>query len=218
VRLLVTIQTIIPAACGGPDSFNKAYGCRRKPLLSWSVTGRFIVDPDVLTEMVWRLSLFYGKCLVAGEINSDRGTLMSIHQRGGRVYFQKQWNNREQKETNSMGWKTDENSRKFCLAEIGKGIREYANIDPMTGHSKERIEIYLAPVLDELEAFVRLSSGREEAMSGKHDDHVLGSSIGLCCLDQATTYHVVQGQMMNNPGFGNEDGQETQGRVKGTYT
>jgi hypothetical protein len=170
--------------------------------------------------MVWRLALYYGNCLVAGEINSDRGTLMSIHQRGGKVYFQKQWNKREQMETNSMGWKTDESSRRHALGELGKGIREYANFNPITGHSKERIEVYIAPILDEFECFIRRSNGREEAMAGKHDDHVLGISIGLCCLDQATTYHQVRGHLMNNDPavFGNEDQQNGGARVRGTYT
>ena len=159
----------------------------------------FIWDPDVLTEMVWRLMLYYGNCLLAGEINSDRGTLMNIHQRGGNVYFQKQWNKREQKDTNSLGWKTDEASRRHLISELGKGIREFANFDPMTGHSKERAEIFLAPILDEAEVFIRKNDGREEAMEGKHDDLIISSGIALCCMDQATTYHRPAGHLMSEP-------------------
>lgn len=176
----------------------------------------FIDDPDILTEMVWRLAVYYGNCLVAGEINSDRGTLMLIHQRGGKVYFQKQWNKREQKETNAMGWKTDEHSRARLIGELGKGIREYTNFDPVHGPSKERVEVYLPPVLDEYESFIRLSTGREEAMSNKHDDHVIGSGIGLCCLDQATTYHRPQGHRIGDP-FEDES-PNARKRVQGTYT
>ena len=173
-------------------------------------------DPDVLTEKVWMLALYYGNCLVAGEINGDRGMLMSLHQRGAKIYFQKQWNKREQQETNSMGWKTDEHSRRRMIAEVGKGIREYANFDPVTGHSKERIEIYLAPILDEAEAFIRKSNGREEAMQGKHDDLIFATGISLCVLDQATTYHRPQGFRVADP-F--EDAPiNDRIRVKGTYT
>lgn len=156
----------------------------------------FIVDPDVLTEMVWRLALFYGNCLVAGEINSDRGTLMSIHQKGGKVYFQKQWNKREQTETNSMGWKTDEHSRNRLIAELGKGIREYANFDPLHGQSKERVEIYLAPVLDECESFVRKSKGREEAMAGKHDDCFVAGTQILTPIGQRPIEAVLVGDLV----------------------
>lgn len=157
------------------------YLAKKKYTLIW--------DQDILTEEVYRLALFYGNAMVCNEINTDRGMAMTLRERGINVLVQKQWNKREQKETNSLGWKTDQFSRGKLIGELGKGIREFANFDPLTGHSKERIEIYLAPILDECEAFVRLSSGREEAMQGKKDDNVIASGIALCCLDQAITYH-----------------------------
>jgi hypothetical protein len=156
----------------------------------WTRERKFVLqwDIDILAEQVWRLSLYFGNCVIVPEMNMDRGLVELLKVKNANLYIRKLWNKREQVESNAYGWVTDKETRGMLISELGKGIREFANIDPITGHSKERVELFLAPIIDEAETFIVRQNGRAEAMQGKHDDQIFGSGIGLCCLDQATTY------------------------------
>lgn len=135
-------------------------------------TRKFICrwDIDVLTEKVWRLLLYYGNCLLVPEMNMERGMVELLRLKNANIYIRPMWNKREQKETNALGWTTTSETRGRIISELGRGIREFANIDPVRGHSQERVEIFLSPILDEAETFIRKENGREEAMQGQHDD------------------------------------------------
>jgi hypothetical protein len=151
-------------------------------------------DIDVLTDQVWRAALYFGNCMIIPEMNMERGMVELLKLKGANIYIRKLWNKREQIESNAYGWVTTPETRGRIVTELAKGIREFGNIDPIRGHSVERVEIFLPPILDEIETFILRENGRAEAMQGKHDDLVLSAGIGLCCIDQATTYQRPQGQ------------------------
>lgn len=181
-------------------------------------TKKFICrwDIDVLTEKVWRLLLYYGNCMLVPEMNMERGMVELLRLKNAKILLRPMWNKREQKETNALGWQTTGENRGRIISELGRGFREFANVDPIKGHSQDRVEIFLTPILDEAEVFIKKESGREEAMQGKKDDLIFSSGIALCCLDQATTYHRPQGARIGDP-FEDKD-EFSARRVKGTYT
>ncbi len=75
-------------------------------------------DIDVLEEQVWRLCLYYGRCLIVPEMNADRGLVELLKQRNGAIiYVRVLFNKREQKEQNAFGWYTDPKTREAILRE-----------------------------------------------------------------------------------------------------
>jgi hypothetical protein len=151
-----------------------AWESRRSYELRW--------DIDVLEEQIWRLSQYYGNCVIVPEVNMDRGLIELLKLRGSaNIYPRKFFNQREQKETNAYGWKTDASTREVAIENLARAIREY-------GRDGEGVEILCPITLSELQTFVVKSNGRSEAMPGKHDDCVLQTAIGLITIDGATTF------------------------------
>lgn len=139
-------------------------------------------DIDVLEAQVWKLSQYYGNCIVAPEINMDRGLIELLKLRpGSNIYVRKIFNRREQKEDLVYGWKTDKTTREAIIENLARAIREH-------GNPGEGLEILCPITLAELQSFIVKMSGRSEAMPGKHDDCVLQTAIGLMCLEAATVY------------------------------
>lgn len=184
----------------------------RKYTLQW--------DIDVLEEYVWKLMCYYQAILVP-EMNMERGMVELIKLRGGNIIIQDVPNRRENTQSARYGVYTyggaNGGIRAAYIGELVKGIREYAVFDPIRGRSQERCEIHSAIVLDECETFIKLKSGREEAMQKKKDDNVLCASIALSCIDVATTYHRPQGIPKGDP-FDDRDDVMSSRRVQGTYT
>lgn len=150
-----------------------AWERQRKYALRW--------DIDVLEEQVWRLAQYYGNCIIAPEINMDRGLIELLKTRAANLYVRKIFNRREMKEDLVYGWKTDPSTREAMIENLARAIREH-------GKDAEGLEIYCPITLAELQAFIVKMNGRSEAMPGKHDDCVLQLAIGLITIDSATTY------------------------------
>lgn len=139
-------------------------------------------DIDVLEDQIWRLAQYYGNCMIVPEMNMDRGLVELLKLRiGANIYVRQILNRREQTMQNAYGWVTDERTRKAIVDNLARAIREQ-------GKDGEGIEILCPITLAELQSFITKSNGRSEAMSGKHDDCVLQTAIGLMCLNGATTY------------------------------
>lgn len=139
-------------------------------------------DIDVLEEQIWRLSQYYGNCIIAPEINMDRGLIELLKTRGtANLYVRTLFNRREQKEDLVYGWKTDPTTREAIIENLARAIREH-------GKDAEGLEILCPITIAELQAFVVKKNGRSEAMQGKHDDCVLQTAIGLMTINSATTY------------------------------
>lgn len=150
----------------------------------WQRSKKYVLrwDIDVLETNVWRLAQYYGNCMIAPEINMDRGLIELLKLRAGaNIYVRKLMNRREQKEDLVYGWKTDPSTREAMIENLARAVREH-------GKDAEGFEIFCPITLAELQAFVVKKNGRSEAMTGKHDDCVIQVAIGLICIDSAITY------------------------------
>jgi hypothetical protein len=142
---------------------------------------QLIWDIDVLSERVWRLANYFGDCTIVVENNLDRGLIEDLKRRGALLYMQEQFNKREQKTQNAIGWNTTEATREKAVETLARGVREY-------GTPGDGCEIYCPITLHEMQNFVLKENGRSEANIGKHDDQVLAACIGLTVIESATTY------------------------------
>lgn len=204
-RYLISADTMTgETQVGGKDPDNHAVACLRAGYLDkdrgWvppKIVARLVHDYgawerqmkyelrwdiDVLEERIWRLAQYYGNCMIAPEINMDRGLIELLKLRGtANIFVRKLFNRREQKEDLVYGWKTDPTTREAMIENLARAIREH-------GKDFEGLEIPCLITIAELESFIVKQNGRSEAMGGKHDDCVLQTAIGLMCLDSATTY------------------------------
>lgn len=145
-------------------------------------------DVDILEEWVWRLHVFYGHCLVVPEANNDAGLIRGLRKRGCHIYEKERpaTDVDATKKTGKFGFWTrggeNENTRKWIIQLLARAVRE-------TGTEGEGLEIPFTWIIDELEHFaVDPDTGREEAMSGWHDDWVLAVAIGLATINGGTLY------------------------------
>lgn len=153
-----------------------AEACRIKHPCIW--------DLDVLEEQIYRMSKYYGGCVIIPEMNMDRGLVELLKQRGdANIYVRQKFNEREFRMTEMLGWMTDKATRPRIIETLARAIRE-------NGKDGEGVEIYSEVIVDQLEKFVRKENGREEAAAGEHDDWVLSLAIGLENMDYATRYSV----------------------------
>lgn len=138
-------------------------------------------DIDVLEEQIWRLSCYYGRCLIVPEENADRGLIELLKRRGANLYLREQFNEREQRITKALGWKTTPRTRPMIIEKLAKAIREWDT-------EGEGLDLWCPVVVQQLRAFVRKENGREEAVTGKLDDDVLMLAIGITTIEGATRY------------------------------
>ena len=141
-------------------------------------------DIDVLEDAVYRLSSYYGRCLIASEINNDRGLIELLKLRGTmQIYRRKVTNKKTGKATDAYGWMTTQQTRKNIEEAVAQVTREWDK-------DGDGIELMCPHIVRELETFiVNERTGRAEAASGSHDDDVIALGIGLCTLGGATAYY-----------------------------
>ena len=156
----------------------------RRPSEACSIKHPCIWDLDVLEEQVYRMSRYFGGCVIIPEMNMDRGLVELLKQRGdANIYRREKFNEREFKMTEMLGWMTDKATRPRIIETLARAIREY-------DREGEGIEVYSMAIIEQLEKFVRKENGREEAAAGEHDDWVLALAIALENLGSATRYSV----------------------------
>lgn len=137
-------------------------------------------DPDILEEAVAKLSAYYGLCMVAPEMNMDRGMVELLKKREiVPIYQRTVFNEREDREEKKLGWVTTESTRRMILANLARAIREFGKVG-------EGVEIRCEHAINECSLFIRKQSGREEAMYGAKDDDVLALAIGLTVVASGT--------------------------------
>ncbi len=145
------------------------------------------IDQIPLAHMAWRLSRYYGGCLIIPEANYDRGFIRELRNLNAHIYMRErpateQDNNRP---TGKYGFWTKgtdgEQQRGWLIEELARAIREWdiegSGIDCPALH-----------VCAELECFVRKENGREEAAAGKHDDWVIALALALFARKGGTLY------------------------------
>jgi hypothetical protein len=145
-------------------------------------------DIDVLEVHVWRLARYYGGhsgCMIAVEVNMDRGIIELLKLRGANLYAREIFNRRDYKTTEALGFQTNERTREAMVETLASAIREY----DAPGHG---IDIWCPQALEQCENFVRKKNGRSEAADGHKDDDVIAIALGLELIEHATPYFIQQ--------------------------
>ena len=141
-------------------------------------------DIDVLESHIWRLAKYYGGangCLIAVEVNMDRGLIELLKLRGANLYRREILNRVDFKTTEAYGYQTNQRTRENMIETLAAAIREYDT-------EGAGIDIWCPKAIEQCENFVRKANGRSEAADGWKDDDVISIAMGLELIDQATPY------------------------------
>jgi hypothetical protein len=155
----------------------------RPPALAARIMPTCRWDVDILVEHAWRLAVYYGRCLVAPEINQDRGFVELLRAKGNVPIYQREiMNHVNQKVSKSLGWQTNSATRLQIEETMAAAIRTY---DDEGGG----VELNCLSLVRECETFcVNPKNGKAEAIAGAHDDDVISAGIGLCLIETAKKY------------------------------
>jgi len=141
------------------------------------------VDIDVLCEYVTKLCIYFGNCMFVPEANNSGIAVIELLKKDGIVdiYRREQWNYRESKVTEFLGWQTKdgagrEGTRSMCIGNLAALIRE------------EGIDIPCEHIIAQCQKFIVDDTGKAQAPPGEHDDDVLSLAIGVTTWEAATTY------------------------------
>ena len=141
-----------------------------------------------LSENVIRLSTYYGNCLVVPEANFDAGLIAILRKENVNVYEREKPSTDKDagKKTGKFGFLTrgqeGEGTRGWIIEQLARAIRNY-------DEPGEGVEVFAEHIMDELRNFVT-KDGKDQALSGKHDDHVMALAIAYNFKDVATQYHL----------------------------
>lgn len=167
------------------SAYKDSYGRHYPPKVAARTIHKCRWDIDVLTEWVWRLSCFYGGCLIVPEINMDRGMTLLLSHMGANLYERQTDDERSDvrspKRTGKFGFRTTANSRNTILENLARTIREFDGEQP-------GIEVDIDTIKELQHFVVDPLSGRAEAANGHHDDSVIALAIALHCEAQGTIY------------------------------
>ncbi len=134
------------------------------------------LDNRPAARLVDMLSRWYGRCVAAVEINNGIGMVKDLRDLGVPLYRMTTWDKTKQAPVTQLGWETNQDTRPMIIDELASRIRD------------QKIDIGCPHLASELQTFVVGSTGKAEAMSGKHDDDVLSAAIGIFNLESATEY------------------------------
>ncbi len=192
-KYLVAIDTMTGASQAmGLDPDNHSVLCLRKGYFDakgWHptrVAARLFSpckwDIDVLEHAVYRLSHYYGRCMIVPEINNDRGLIELLKlRRGIKIYRRRVTNKKTGKISDAYGWQTNVHTRRNIEDVVARAIREW-------DQDGEGVNVECPHIISELETFIVNEKGKAEAADGAHDDDVIALGIGLCTIDAATMY------------------------------
>lgn len=144
-------------------------------------------DIDVLELAMWKLAKYYGgttACMIAVEVNMDRGLIELLKLRGANLYRREVFNRTDYKTTEAYGYQTNQRTRENMIETLAAAVREWDT-------EGAGIDIWCPQALEQIENFIRKANGRSEASDGWKDDDVISIAMGLELIDQATPYFPV---------------------------
>ena len=123
--------------------------------------------PDEFAKNVLLLGKWYNHAYTAIEVNKDGLWVNDVLFKAQypSLYFREAIDDITKNVSHKIGFKTDEKTRPYILAELKRMLAEHDDI-------WNDVEF-----LRECLTFVRNKRGRPEAMSGKHDDEILSAAI-----------------------------------------
>lgn len=156
-------------------------GVMHKAKLVAAIKPECRVNMDIVVEWIGHMHRYYGECLVVPEVNSAFGVIAllskeGVHNLWTRKESEEQRRIGEGKTVKKRGWLTTEPLREQIISNAQRWVRE------------QEIDILCPRVIEELQNFITLPTGRKEAAGGYHDDWVMMSAIALQCLPAASQY------------------------------
>ena len=161
-------------------------GTWQPPLVAATIPERNTWDMDIFAELVYRLHLHYGRCMVVPERNRGEYLIAELRKRGVTLYEEDRPLSHIDAHASSgrYGWLTTRETKKFLGEELARHIRQPDC--PGAG-----LRVPFPHILSQLRTYTTHADGTEGAMTiaGCKDDFVLALGIGLCQLSAATVYH-----------------------------
>jgi hypothetical protein len=134
------------------------------------------IDPDLLAEQVLLAALFFNRAFVAVEVTGGWGlpVVRKVHfdYHYPRVYLREILDQRNERETDRLGWSTDRRTKPIIESNLEELLREGT-------HGIKSRQLCL-----EMLTFVRDDRGRTSAEPGKHDDLVVAEMIAQQVADE----------------------------------
>ena len=137
------------------------------------------LDIDIVANLVERMCLYYGKCLIVPERNMGIALIEALNKLNLPIYQEETIDMITSKTSHLLGWETNKESKRRCVERLAALIRDSTSSDPKILLSEQ--------TLAECRTFVVDAKGGCAAQSGKHDDQVLCTAISMTCIESATT-------------------------------
>lgn len=139
-----------------------------------------IIRPDIFAGLAHFLSILYNYALLAVEVN-DKGGFTSVSDLQNKYFNRNLYFQGTHASKIRYGWYTNAITRQVMINDL------------MALVSDDQIFIRSRKILEQMNTFVKLNSGKIAAMSGKHDDLVLSLMIALqlCKLVNTNDYKQV---------------------------
>lgn len=150
----------------------------RKKDLKTVARWRGHVDPDKFGEIIDKLGRFYNNALVGVEVNNHGlTTLVRLRDLFYTNLYRRERgiDERFEKATERLGWKTDMRTKPLMIDALGEAIREGVLID------------YDQTFISEAMTYVVDDNGRTNADSGCYDDCVIAKAIALQMFEWSNT-------------------------------
>ena len=134
-------------------------------------------DADQIADKAARVCRWYGNCMIIPEVNVALDVLDKLKEAGCDIYRREEPADhiRPGAKQKIIGWKTTGPTRPLIVSAVAEAVRDGT------------LACLYRPVIEQMRTFV-VKDRRAEAMSGKHDDHVLCLGIALHNRECATTY------------------------------
>ena len=170
-------------------AYRDSDGVFHEPRLVARIAPPCRIDNKPAAKQVDLLSKWYGRCIVAVEINNGIGMLKELRELSVPLYRMSSWDKVKQETVSTLGWDTNEDTRGMIIDELATRIRE------------QRVDIACEQVSQQLQTFIINPKGKAEGMSGHHDDDVMSAAIGIFNLESATEYVESVVEPANPPDF-----------------
>lgn len=136
-------------------------------------TLRTRIDPDLLAYQLVTIGRWYNEAMLCVESNNHGLVTLKFLQEFynyPNIYFDKVLDERSNRATRKIGFKTSIKSKPVIIDTLKELIRE------------KEIQVNTPVVIDELMTFVYQPNGRTAAQSGSHDDCVMALALSAFCV------------------------------------
>lgn len=158
-----------------------------KPKLVARVNPPYRAEEDEAAKHAIRLSIYYGRAIVAPETNKGFHLLRVLQEAGMSIFKRRPISHRTGVIEEQFGFRTDAQNREAIISGLASAI------------ARDDIEIRDNHMLHEMKQFIRNHKGRSEAATGQHDDDVMNAAIAWEVLPSSTLYTTERAKHLDPP-------------------